>query len=548
MNAAELAVFSGAIEQLCSEMDVTLERAAFSPIISESTDRACGLYSASDGGVIAQGRRGLPIFVGIMQFSVQAFLEEVDEFADGEVYIMNDPYRGGTHLMDVRLVRPYYFGGELVCFLANTAHWADIGGATPGGFGTWSTSIHAEGLRIPPVCIAKEGTINSDLLQLIMENIRIPQDRQGDLLAQLNALGVGRTRLDELIGRYGLSRFRELCTDLADYSERLARAQIRRIPNGTYRAVDYIDDDGVGFDSLTIDCTVEVGDDTLKFDFDGTSPPCVGPVNSPIGASTSAVFIALMHLFPNLLINSGTFRRVEVSIPPGTFLSAEYPRPVAACASEVPSRVIDTVMAALGQADTSYAQGGACSTSVNFTLHGIDGDREYIMYFFAGGGYGAWDGGDGLSNVGSTISMAKVPPIELLEEWYPIQFERYELRGGSGGDGQFRGGLGAQYVIRITGDSAQASFLGDRGKFPPKGASGGDDGQMTSIQIVRADGSVYAPPHVSKDQDVELLKGDRIFVRMPGGGGYGDGAKRSPAARALDDRAGVLVSSFEIDH
>jgi N-methylhydantoinase B len=547
MNAAELSVFAGALEQLCSEMDVTLERTAFSPIISESADRACGMYSAVNGSVIAQGRRGLPIFVGIMQFSVEAFLREVEEYAEGEIYIMNDPYRGGTHLMDTRLVAPFYYQGELICFLANTAHWADIGGATPGGFGTRSDSIHAEGIRIPPTRLVQSGNLDRNVLNLILENIRIPEDREGDLLAQLNALNVGRTRLTELIDRYGIGRFQALSSQLADYSERVARAQIRKIPNGTYNAIDFVDDDGINFEPLTIDCTMVVEDEKLTFDFTGTSAPCEGPLNSPIGASTSAVLIAMMHLFPELPINHGTFRPIEVNIPPGTFLSAVYPRPVAACASEVPSRVIDTVMAAMGEADSGRAQGGAASTSVNFTLYGLDGNREYLMYFFAGGGYGAWDSGDGLSNACATISMSQVPPIELLEEWYPIQFERYELNAGSGGDGEFRGGLGAQYLIRLDGENAEASFLGDRGKFPPKGAAGAEPGTTTKIRIVREGGEIYAPPHVSKDQDVRLKKGDKIFVRMPGGGGYGDPAKRSQAARDLDERAGILVPSFTIN-
>jgi N-methylhydantoinase B len=543
MNAADLAVFAGVLEQLCSEMDVTLERAAFSPIISEATDRACGIYSATDGGVIAQGQRGLPIFVGIMQFSVEAFLREIEDYAEGDVYIMNDPYRGGTHLMDVRIIAPYYYDGKLVCFLANTAHWADIGGATAGGFGAWAKSIHEEGLRIGPTRIARGGKLDRNVIDLILANIRLPGDREGDLLAQLNALETGHRRLGAVIDRYGLDQFLEFSGELADYAERLTRAQIREIPNGTYAASDYLDDDGIAYDPLEIRCNLTVEDERLVFDFAGTSPECAGPLNSPIGSSTSAVFIALMHLFPDLLINNGTFRQIDVHIPDRSFLAARYPAPVSGCASEVPARVIDTVMAVVGQADSSLSQGGACSTSANLTLHGHDGDREYIMYFFAGGGYGAWDGGDGLSNACSTISMSKVPPIELLEEWYPIQFDRYGLRDGSGGQGEYRGGLGAEYLIRLN-SSAQASFLGDRGKFPPQGMAGGGDGMMTTIRVLRADGSVYSPPHVSKDQDVDLQPGDQVWVRMPGGGGFGDPARRSVDLEELDQRSGFVSTSL----
>lgn len=541
MNAAELAVFAGVLEQLCSEMDVTLERSAFSPIISEATDRACGIYSAADGGVISQGRRGLPIFVGVMQCSVQAFLAEVTDFADGDVFLMNDPFRGGTHLMDVRVIAPFYYHGELVCFLADTAHWADIGGATPGGFGAWARSIHEEGIVIGPTRIAAGGQLDRNVLQVILGNVRLPQDREGDLLAQLNALEVGRRRLTEVLDRYGPESFRRLSDELADYAEKLTRARIRQIPNGTYEATDFLDDDGIGFDPLRIRCRLTVSDETLHLDFSGTSAPCDGPLNSPEGASTSAVFIALKHMFPDLPISSGMFRPVQVDIPADTFLAATYPRPVSGCASEVPSRVIDVVMAALGQTDPSLAQGGACSTSANFTLHGRDGEREYIMYFFAGGGYGACEDSDGLSNAGSTISMAQVPPIELLEEWYPIQFERYELSADSGGDGQYRGGFGAEYVIRLTADEAKASFLGDRGKFPPRGIAGGQDGTTTSVTVLRGNGERYVPPHITKDQDVTLAQGDKIWVRMPGGGGYGDPRLRSPEARARDERAGFVT-------
>jgi N-methylhydantoinase B len=348
-----------------------------------------------------------------------------------------------------------------------------------------------------------------------------------------------------VIDRYGLVDFRRLSDELADYSERLTRATIGRLRDGVYEAVDFLDDDGVGFDALSIRCLLTVAGEEMTLDFTGTSAPCAGPVNSPVGASTSAVFIALMHMFPDLPINSGTFRPVRVRIPEGTFLAATYPSPVSGCASEVPSRVIDVVMAAVGKAEPHLAQGGSASTSVNFTLHGHDGDREYIMYFFAGGGYGAYDGSDGLSNASSSISMAKVPPIELLEEWYPIRFERYELRDGSGGDGEFRGGLGAEYVVRINSEGATASFLGDRGKYAPLGIAGGADGATTAIRIVRADGSVYAPPHVSKDQDIDVADGDRIWVRMPGGAGYGDPARRSRDARERDARSGFDVDLHE---
>lgn len=540
MKADELAVFAGQIEQICSEMDTALERCAFSPIISESVDRASGIYSATDGGVISQGHRGLPIFAGCMQYSVEAFLAEVADARDGDVYMLNDPYRGGTHLMDVRMIAPFVADGELVCILANTAHWADMGGAVPGGFGSRSRSIHEEGLRFGPTRLVLDGEIDQNVYRMVMDNIRVPDEREGDILAQLSALEVGRRRLAEMITRLGLGTYREYCDELGQYASRLARVYISEIPDGRYEATAWLDDDGIDFDPLRVQCALTVAGDRLRFDFEGTSPTCKGPMNSPLGASKSGVLIGLMHLFPDLPINHGTFGQIDIEIPEGSFLHAQYPSPVAGCASEVPARVIDAVILAMGQAVPELAQGSACSTSANLTVHGTDGGREFIMYFFAGGGYGGHAGGDGLSNACATISMAKVPPIELLEEWYPVRFDRYELRPGSAGAGEHRGGLGVVYELVVESERVEVSFLMDRGKFPPAGIAGGEDALGTVARIVRVNGDVEIPEHLTKDQDIVAYRGDRIVVEMPGGGGYGNAADRDPELIARDERAGYV--------
>ncbi|MDO9409007.1 hydantoinase B/oxoprolinase family protein [Patulibacter sp.] len=539
-NAADLAIFAGAIEQICSEMDTALERAAFSPIISESVDRASGIYSSIDGGAIAQGHRGLPIFTGCMQYSVEAFLDEVTVPGERDVYMLNDPYRGGTHLMDVRLITPFHVDGELVCVLANTAHWADMGGAVAGGFGSRSTTIHEEGLRFGPTRLVRDGEVDHDVLGLVLDNVRVPEERHGDIVAQLGALEVGRRRLTALVERYGLDGFRSFADQLGHYAERLARAQFLRLKHGRYETVAWLDGDGVSSDPLRVSCAMTVADGRLAFDFAGTSPTCAGPMNSPLGASKSGVLIGIMHAFPGLLINDGTFGLVDITVPPGSFLDARYPSPVAGCASEVPARVIDAVMALLGQALPELAQGAAYSTSANLTVHGHHEGREFIMYFFAGGGYGGHAGGDGLTNACATISMAKVPPIELLEEWYPVSFARYELRPDSAGIGQHRGGLGARYELVIEADRADVSFLMERGRFAPPGIAGGGDGALTTAKVVRTDGTVELPEHVTKDQDIQLRRGDRIVVEMPGGGGFGDPGLRDPALVDRDVRAGYV--------
>jgi N-methylhydantoinase B len=541
VDAADIAIFAGAVEQICSEMDTALERCAFSPIISEAVDRASGIYSAVDGGVIAQGHRGLPIFAGCMQYSVEAFLAEVDEPVEGDVYMLNDPYRGGTHLMDVRLIRPFHFDGELVCVLANTAHWADMGGAVPGGFGSRSLSIHEEGLRFGPTRLVRAGKFDADVLSLVLDNVRLADERHGDIVAQLGALDVGRRRLTDLIGSCGLTSFRDLCGELERYADRLAAAQFAQVPDGRYEAVGWLDDDGVDATPLRVQCALTATGGLLQFDFAGSSPRCRGPMNSPLGASKSGVLIGLMHAFPDLLINTGTFGRIDIDIPDEAFLNARYPDPVAGCASEVPARVIDVVIDALGQALPELAQGAACSTSANLTVAGTHEGRGFIMYFFAGGGYGGHAHGDGLTNACATISMAKVPPVELLEEWYPVRFDRYELRPGSAGGGRHRGGLGARYELVIDCDEAEVSFLMDRGRFAPPGVAGGEPGAMTVARIVRSDGSVEVPEHVTKDQDIPVRRGDRIVVEMPGGGGFGVSAERDPRLTKRDLKAGYVI-------
>lgn len=541
VTAADIAIFAGAVEQICTEMDTALERCAFSPIISEAVDRASGMYSSTDGGVIAQGVRGLPIFAGCMQYSVEAFLAEVPAPAPRDVYMLNDPYRGGTHLMDVRLLTPFHYDGELVCILGNTAHWADMGGAVPGGFGSRSVSIHEEGLRFGPTRLVEAGEIDPDMLAMVLDNIRLPDEREGDIVAQLNALEVGRRRLAELIDRVGLDRFHALSAELEAYAEKIAAARFEAIPDGRYEAFAFMDDDGVDFEPLRVQCALTVAEGHLTFDLEGTSPRCKGPMNSPLGATKSGVLIGLLHSFPDLVINAGTFRRLEVAVPDGCFLNARYPSPVAGCASEVPARVIDVTIDALGQALPTLAQGAACSTSANLTVSGNHDGRDFIMYFFAGGGYGASAEGDGLSNACATISMAKVPPVELLEEWYPVRFDRYELRPDSAGAGRYRGGLGARVELRIECDRAEVSFLMDRGRFGPPGVEGGCEAKTTVARVVRTDGTELVPEHLTKDQDIEVGRGDRIVVELPGGGGFGPAAERDPQLVARDLKAGYVT-------
>ena len=390
-----LTVVQNGLGNICSEMDLVHEKASFSPVISEAFDRSNGLYDAATGAVIAQGDLGLPIFMGVMQATVAAVIARVRDPAPGDVFLVNDPYLGGTHLMDVKMVRPYFRDGRLWCWLANTGHWPDIGGMVPGGFSSRATEVHQEGLRIPPVRLVRAGELQQDIVDIVLSNIRVPAERVGDMQAQLGALGVGAARLDSFLDKLGEAVVQDAMAELADRSERQMRAHIAAIPDGTYEAVAVVDSDGIVDAPLHIRLRLTVDGGTASFDFAGSSPPCRGPMNSVWATTHSSVLLAMKHVFPDVPINTGCFRPLMVTRPAGTFLDAQYPLPVAGCAAEVSQRIAEAVFLCLAQAIPGQLFGMPAGTSGNLTLGGWDPrfGRAYVMYFFTGGGYGGWPGG-----------------------------------------------------------------------------------------------------------------------------------------------------------
>ena len=540
LDPVTLTVIQNGLIQVCNEMDLAFVRAAFSPVISEGMDRSDGIYDTVDGSLIAQGELGLPVFVGTMQFSTRAVIERVKthyagKVDPGDVFIVNDPYLGGTHLMDVRFVKPFFYKGELFAWLANTGHWPDVGGMVPGGFSASATEVEQEGLRLPPVKFFKKGEMDQEILSIIMSNIRIADQRIGDIKAQAAALTTGETQLTELIDRYGADVVRAAIAEMRHRAERQMRAKIADIPDGVYEGSSQVDSDGVVDQPLTIKMKITKKGDELTFDMSGSSPPCRGPMNSVIATTKSAVYLAVKHVFPDVPINAGTFEPLRIVEPEGTFLYAKYPRPVSGCAAEVSQRVAEAVFAALTKAIPDLLFAAPAGTSGNLGVGGYDPERKrnYIMYLFTGGGYGGFQGGDGLSNGCSTIGISKMPPVEVLEQFYPVLFEEFSLREGSGGAGEFRGGFGINYAIKLRRGAARVSMVMDHGRTGPQGVLGGHDGGTNLVQIDRG-GRVYRPPHISKDQDIEIGVGDVVRVSTPGGGGFGDPAKRSRESIARD--------------
>ena len=539
-----LTVIQSGLQQVCDEMDLSFSRAAFSPVIAEANDRSDGIYSAEDGSLIAQGSMGLPVFVGTMQYSTATLIEMIRDGRaiaprEGDIYIVNDPYLGGTHLMDVRFAMPVYRNGEIFCWLSNTGHWPDTGGAVPGGFSASATAVEQEGLRLPPVRLFKEGELDPEIYGIICSNIRVADQRIGDVKAQAAALYVGQARLTRLLDRYGDDTVRAAITELRDRAAQQMRANIARIPAGTYSSTAFIDSDGVVNEPLEIRLAVTSDGDSLTFDFTGSSAPCAGPMNSVLATTLSSVYLAMRHIFPDVPISAGAFEPLNIIRPEGTFLDAQYPRPVSGCAAEVSQRIAEAVFAALVDPLPDIVTAAPAGTSGNFALGGEvpEEGRSYVMYQISGGGYGGYEGGDGISNGCSTIGISKSPPVEIMEQQFPVLYHRYALHEGSGGAGQHRGGFGLDYEVELLKGTARASFVMDHGRYGPQGVLGGGDGGVNRVVVTR-DGESTTPEHLSKAQDIALKAGDRVHVRTPGGGGYGPATQRDPALVAEDVRLG----------
>ena len=547
LDAITLSVIQSSLQQVCDEMDLTFSRAAFSPVIAEANDRSDGIYSAVDGSLIAQGSQGLPVFVGVMQYSTKTLIEMIADGRclppePGDIYIVNDPYLGGTHLMDVRFARPVWRGGRIWCWLSNTGHWPDIGGAVPGGFSASATAVEQEGLRLPPVKLFKKGAMDPEIYAIITSNIRVADQRIGDIRAQAAALEVGEERLCALLDRYGDATVEAAIAELRRRAAEQMRARIAPIPDGTYRGRAFVDSDGVVDAPLEIALAVEKKGDTLTFDLAGSSPPCAGPMNSVLATTLSSVYLAMRHIFPDVPLSAGAFEPLIVKRPEGTFLDAAYPRPVSGCAAEVSQRIAEAVFAALVEAVPDAVTAAPAGTSGNFGLGGFDPERgrSFVMYQLSGGGYGGSAAHDGLTNGCSTIGISKSPPVEIMEQNFPVLYRRYALREGSGGAGTHRGGFGLEYEIELLRGEARASFVMDHGRFGPQGARGGADGAVNTV-TVRRGGAAHVPPHLSKEQDIPMKAGDRVEVSTPGGGGYGDPFLRDPAKVADDVRLGYYT-------
>jgi N-methylhydantoinase B len=556
LDPVTLAVLNGRLVQIADEMDATLYRSAFNPIIAEAHDACHGLYHAETGATLVQGSSGLPIFVGAMAFAVKAVIDKVaadgalapGALAPGDTYLFNDPYDGGTHLNDFRLVRPLLRNGEVFAWLASVGHWLDVGGNVPGNFNAKATESFQEGMRIPPVKIIRAGVLQQDIVDILAANSRVAESNWGDLNAQLNALDVGERRCHALLDEYGDNVVAAAITALTARAEALMRANIAALPDGTYSYDDFLDNDGVTDEPLRIALDLTIEGDRMRLDFSRSAPPCRGPLNIARSTAVACCYVALKHLFTDVPANAGCLAPITFVIPDTTLLGVSAPKPVGGY-TETILRVIDTVFGAFAKVAPDRAQGSPFATINALSLAGWRRDgRRWVMFCFFGGGLGGNPETDGLSHGNNPISTATIPPAEILESLYPVLFTRWALRPDSGGPGRHRGGLGAVYEIEALGDGVTEVFLlGERGKFPPFGVNGGSPAALNRFIYDTAEGE-RLPPLVTKITDVAIRPGQRVRLESPGGGGFGDAFEREPARVARDVAMGYVSAAAAERH
>ena len=537
-----LAVLAGRMEQIADEMDATLFRAAFNPIIAEAHDASHGLYHAETGDTLVQGKSGLPIFVGVMSFAVKAVIDkarDAGDLADGDIYIFNDAHMGGTHLSDMRLVRPFFHDGELFCYLASVGHWHDVGGAVPGNYNPSATDSFQEAFVLPPVKLVRAGVLQQDIVDILLRNTRLPQSAQGDLNGQLGALDLGTKRLDELLAEYGAATVRAALVALGDRAETLMRAELSDMPDGTWAATDYLDNDGITDTPLPIKVRLEIRGDSMVIDFEGTAPATAGPVNIALPTAVATAYVAIKHIFPDLPANAGVMRPIDVRVPENSLLSADFPAPVGGY-TETILRMIDVIFSAAAEIAPDKVVANAYGTINALSIAGKRANgAPWVMFSFFGGGHGGSSTSDGLNHGNAPISTATIPPMEILEAAYPVMFRQWALRADSAGPGRHRGGLGAVYEIELLEEKAEAFLFGERGRFAPKGILGGGEGALNRFSYETAEGWRH-PPLASKMLGIPIARGQAVRLETPGGGGYGPAEDRDPEAVQHDVDQGYL--------
>ena len=549
-DPATFEIVKNSLYKIAEEMRVVLAKTAYSPLLKSAGDYSCGVFDAR-GEMVAQGP-DLPIHLGSMPDAVRAVVARfASDVHAGDIFVHNDPYFGGSHLPDVNVIRPAFHDGELLGYTCLRAHWPDIGSATPGSYGA-VTQIFGEGLRIPPSRLISRGVLNVDLETLIFANVRTPDERKGDLGAQLAATLRATERLNALAQRYGSVAVISYMAQVMDYSERLMRAALMDLPDGEGSFEDFCDGDGIADDAAGTDArfriklSVQKTADRLIVDFAGTDPQVKGPMNAPLSVTASGVYCGLKTAVdPNNLIppNSGCWRTIKIRAPSGSVVNAEFPAPVVYANHEMSHRVADMIMGALVNFLPEQVMACSQGTSAILTLGGVDprNGRHYVSYETIKGGFGARPNKDGINCIASGISNTMNTPVEVLEMAFPVRVERYEVNPDSGGAGRYRGGCGARRVWQmLEGADATGALCMERMTSPPFGLRGGSAGAAAVVILTTPDGITRSLP--SKGA-FAAPAGSIIDMLTPGSGGFGPASERDKTVIGRDLLDGYVSAS-----
>ena len=533
IDAISLEVLRNAIAAVADEMNANLVRTSYSPNIKERRDCSSAVFDAQ-GRMIAQAE-SIPVHLGAMPYSVAAAIRHVSSFSPGDVVVLNDPYSGGAHLPDITFVAPVFVENRLTAFVANRAHHADVGGKEPGSLAGDTVEIYQEGLRIPPILLWKQDVLKDDLLQMILANVRTPDERWGDLRAQKAGCAIGIDRIRSLCLRVGESVLTDAMSAVLDYSERRMRHQISQLPQGEASFEDALDNDGITEGLIPIRVRVGIRGDRIEVDFSGTARQVRGPVNAVFAVTASATYFAIRAFAdPDIPPNSGCYRPIEIVAPEGSIVNACMPAPVVGGNLETSQRIVDVVLGALGKLVPERSMAASQGSMNNLAVGGVDPrtGKPFTLYETIAGGFGGRPTKDGIDGIHSHMTNTLNTPVEALETSYPLRVERYELRPGTGGQGQYRGGLGIRRDMTCLAETARVSFLTDRRLTRPYGVDGGEPGALGQNVIIRDGKEIELP---SKGT-ATLQRGDTISIRTPGGGGYGPRSNREQASIDQDHR------------
>jgi len=518
-DPVKLEIFKNLFASAAEEMGEVLRRSSFSPNIKERRDYSCAVFNEK-GEMIAQAAH-IPVHLGAMPLSVQEGIRSFD-FSQGDVVILNDPYKGGTHLPDITLISPIFYRDDLIAFSANRAHHSDVGGMAPGSM-PLAREIFQEGIIIPPLKLVKRGNLNRELFDFIMANVRTPEERTGDLKAQIAANQKGCQRMLDIVYRYGIDEIIKYMDELLNYAERMMRILLEKLPDGVYEFEDFMDDDGISVEPVKIAVKIKIEGNRATIDFTGSSPQKEGGINAVYAITLSAVYYVFRSLVGlDIPSNSGCLRPLQIIAPKGSIVNANFPCAVAGGNVETSQRITDVLLGALSKACPDMVPSASQGTMNNLSIGGWDPERRqnYAYYETIGGGMGAEPAKDGEDAIHSHMTNTMNTPIEALEYAYPITVKRYEIRRGSGGKGKYRGGNGIRRDIQLNHD-AKVTILSDRRKFPPYGLAGGKPGKRGKNILIKEKEEIELPGKIS----IDAKAGEIISIRTPGGGGFGEPKK-----------------------